>query len=59
MHIPKGSRLTLLLFPQDPEVFQKQKAALLFFKEWDPFSYEASIEPLSLRCGADPAFHLC
>lgn len=31
MHFPKGSRLTLPLFPQHPEAFQKQKTALLLY----------------------------
>lgn len=55
---PKGCRLTLPVFPQDPESCQRQKTALLFYKDWDPFSHEAHVEPLSLRCGADPALHL-
>lgn len=58
MHIPKGCKLTSPLFPQYPEALEKRRQLYYSTEEWGPFSHEACVEPLSLRCGADPALHL-
>ena len=38
--------------------FRSRRQLCCSTKEWNPWSYEAHVEPLSLRWGADPALHL-
>ena len=57
-HIPKGWRLTSLSFLRIQRPSRSRRQLYCSTKEWDPLSHEAYAEPLSLRCGADPALHL-